>query len=230
MPAGVRASPDGQHQEETMLTSFRTNTTRTACGVALAVACAIAPARAQDAIGTDQILNALTSKPRVTRSMAAPRPDPAATAAQDRFVAGLRNRPTRSLSLSERDEIATIARDRPNIDLEITFEYNSADISAKALPQVEALGKALATPTLKGSTFVVAGYTDATGGDTYNQELSERRADAIKAMLVEKYGVTAADLVTVGYGKTRMKNPDNPTDPANRRVQVVTMADKAAAQ
>ena len=215
-----------------MLSSLRT-TTATARSAALAGAVALAlggHALAADAVSSDQILNALTAKPRVTRSMAAPRPDATAAAAESRFIASLRNRPTRSLSLTERDEIATIARDKPNIDLEITFDYNSADISTKALPQVDALGKALSDPALRGATFVVAGYTDATGGDAYNQDLSERRADSIKHVLVEKYGVTAADLVTVGYGKTKLKNPDNPTDPANRRVQVVTMADKAPAQ
>ncbi|MGO4712329.1 OmpA family protein [Bradyrhizobium sp. 2TAF24] len=216
-----------------MLTSFRAATSaprRVAMAGGLVLALSGGYALAGDGVSSDQILNALTAKPRVTRSMAAPHPDQAAAAAESKFIASLRNRPTRSLSLTERDEIATIARDKPNIELEITFDYNSADISAKALPQVEALGKALSDPALRGATFVVAGYTDASGGEAYNQDLSERRADSIKHALVEKYGVTAADLVTVGYGKTKLKNPDNPTDPANRRVQVVTMTDKAPTQ
>jgi hypothetical protein len=40
------------------------------------------------------------------------------------------------------------------------------------LPSVEALGKALSNPNLKASTFVVAGHTDAAGGEGYNQDLS----------------------------------------------------------
>ncbi len=187
-------------------------------------------AQAGDNISSDQIRDALT-KPRVSRSLtAAPAPDAAATAAQGKFLDSLRNRPTRSLSLGEREQIATIAQDRPAVDLEITFEYNSAEISQKAVPQVAALGKALSDPGLKGSTFVVAGHTDASGGEEYNQELSERRADSIKTYLVDKYGVAAADLVTVGYGKSKPKDPANPTDPANRRVQVVTMSSKTASK
>ncbi|MGC8030408.1 OmpA family protein, partial [Salmonella enterica] len=54
------------------------------------------------------------------------------------------------------------------------------------VPSVQALGRALTSPELKGSTFVVAGHTDAAGGDSYNQDLSERRADSIKRYLVEK--------------------------------------------
>jgi outer membrane protein OmpA-like peptidoglycan-associated protein len=155
---------------------------------------------------------------------------PAATAEEGHFVETLRNRRTRSLSSSERDEIATIAADKPNIDLEITFDYNSADISAASLPSVQALGKALSDANLKGSTFVVAGHTDAAGGETYNQDLSERRADTIKRYLTDKYGIVGSDLVTVGYGKTRPKNPNDPMDPANRRVQVVNLANKTASK
>ncbi len=109
----------------------------------------------------------------------------------------------------------------PKIDLEINFDYNSADISAKSLPSVQALGRALTNNDLKGSTFVVAGHTDAAGGETYNQDLSERRADAIKRYLVDKYGINGTDLVTVGYGKSKLKDPSQPMAEVNRRVQVV---------
>jgi outer membrane protein OmpA-like peptidoglycan-associated protein len=95
---------------------------------------------------------------------------------------------------------------------------------------VQELGKALSNPSLKGSTFVVAGHTDAVGSEPFNQDLSERRADTIKHYLVDKYGLAGSDLVTVGYGKTKLKNPDNPTDAVNRRVQVVNMDTKTASK
>lgn len=182
---------------------------------------------AADDATEDQILRALAPKKPLTRSLSATTraPDPA----EGRFVETLRNRTTRSLSSGEREQIATIAKDKPNIDLEITFDYNSANISDKAQASVDALGKALSNPDLKGSTFVVAGHTDGVGGESYNQELSERRADSIKRVLVDKYGLAAADLVTVGYGKSKPKDPAAPMDPANRRVQVVNMANKTTA-
>ena len=141
----------------------------------------------------------------------------------------VRGRATRSLSSTEREEIASAAKDKPNIDLEITFDYNSANISAKSMPSVQALGRALTSPDLKGSTFVVAGHTDAAGGESYNQDLSERRADSIKRYLVEKYGIAASDLVTVGYGKSKLKDPSQPMAEVNRRVQVVNMENKTTA-
>jgi outer membrane protein OmpA-like peptidoglycan-associated protein len=186
---------------------------------------------ADNTVSSDQILSAL--KPvGVTRglSVATPQTDPTAKASEASFLATLRNRKTRSLSLGERDQIADIAATKPKIDLDIQFDYNSAAISKASMGAVQELGKALSDPALKGSSFVVAGYTDAIGGEAFNQDLSERRADTIKAYLVEKYGLAGSDLVTVGYGKTRLKNPDNPTDAVNRRVQVVNMDTKTASK
>ena len=179
----------------------------------------------------DQILRALApAKQPLTRGLSVgPQADPAKVAAEGAFVQKLRNRATRSLSSGEREEIATIAKEKPNIDLEINFDYNSAVISSRSMPSVQALGKALTSPDLKGSTFVVAGYTDAAGGEAYNQDLSERRADAIKRYLTDKFGIAGGDLVTVGYGKTKLKDPSNPMAAANRRVQVVNLQNKETA-
>jgi outer membrane protein OmpA-like peptidoglycan-associated protein len=179
----------------------------------------------------DQIVRALAPKKPLTRGLSIATPaDQAASAAQGKFIDSLRNRPTRSLSSGERDQLSDIAKTKPNIDMEITFDYNSANISAKAEPAVQALGKALSNPDLKGSTFIVAGHTDAAGGEAYNQGLSERRADSVKHYLVEKFGLAGADLVTVGYGESRLKDAAHPLDQANRRVQVVNMADKTASK
>ena len=174
----------------------------------------------------DEIIKALRPMPRATRGLSASPADAARDADDTRFVDTLRNRTTRSLSTDERDKITSIAKKKPNIDLEITFEYNSAIIGQKAMPQVTALGEALTSAELKGSTFIVAGYTDAKGGETYNQGLSERRADAVKQFLKDKYGIDASKLVTVGYGKTQLKNGSDPFAAENRRVQLVNMADK----
>jgi outer membrane protein OmpA-like peptidoglycan-associated protein len=195
-----------------------------------ALSLGLGKAVAADDVTADQIVRALAPKKPLTRGLlSGPQADPAAIAAEGRFVQTIRGRATRSLSSSEREEIATIAKDKPNIDLEINFDYNSADISKKSLPSVQALGKALTNPDLKGSTFVVAGHTDAVGSETYNQDLSERRADSIKRYLVDKYSIPGPDLVTVGYGKTKLKDPNNPTSEVNRRVQVVNMANKTTA-
>jgi outer membrane protein OmpA-like peptidoglycan-associated protein len=199
--------------------------------IGAALSFGISAAFAAEDVTEDQILKALApSKKPLTRGLSAgPQADPAATAAETKFVTSIRGRTTRSLSQTEREEIASIVKDKPKIDLEINFDYNSADISAKSVPSVQALGRALSNAELKGSTFVVAGHTDAAGGEAYNQELSERRAESIKRYLVDKYGITGTDLVTVGYGKSKLKDPNQPMAEANRRVQVVNMENKATA-
>ena len=187
--------------------------------------------QAGDNVTEEQILRALTpEKKPLTRGLSiGPKVEPAANAAEDKFVQTIRGRSTRSLSSTEREEIATIVKDKPKIDLEINFDYNSAQINAKSLPSVQALGRALTSTDLKGSTFVVAGHTDAAGGEAFNQDLSERRAEAIKRYLIDKYGINGSDLVTVGYGKSKLKDPSQPLAEVNRRVQVVNMENKATA-
>jgi outer membrane protein OmpA-like peptidoglycan-associated protein len=198
-------------------------------GVALAVGLALpmglSAAFAADEPSAEQIIKAL--KPaKLTRGLTVSPADAARSAEDARFVNTLRNRTTRSLTTAEREQIVTIAQTKPSIDLEVNFEYNSATIASKAQPQVSALGQALASSELKGRTFIVAGHTDAKGGDQYNQDLSERRADAVKRFLSAKYGIEAANLVTVGYGKGQLKNSSDPLAAENRRVQVINMSDK----
>ena len=198
-------------------------------GAALSMTAGLALA-GETTVSADQILSALKPKPMTRGLSIGVHADPAATAKEASFVDSLRNRKTRSLSLGEREEIAQIASSKPKIDLEIHFDYNSAEISKSSLPEVQELGKALSNASLKGSTFTVAGHTDAIGGETYNQDLSERRADTIKRYLTENYGVLGSNLLTVGYGKTKPKDSNAPMDPANRRVQVINMDTQTASK
>ena len=202
--------------------------TAIALGAALSMTAGLA--MAGEVVSADQISKALQTKP-LTRGLStgSQQIDTATQAKETKFVDGLRNRKTRSLSLSEREEIAQIASSKPKIDLEIRFDDTSAEISKDSTQAVQELGKALSQSSLKGQTFVVAGHTDAQGGDEYNQGLSERRADTIKRVLVEKYGLNGSDLVTVGYGESKPKDANTPMDPANRRVKVVNMETKTAA-
>jgi outer membrane protein OmpA-like peptidoglycan-associated protein len=202
----------------------------------LALTGASAVAIAQDTGLEQRILQSLTpvAKPTmsqpVTRSLTttplaeAPRSD------DQQFLESIKNKSSRSLTTTERDHLAAIAKDRPSVDIEINFPFSSSDIGPAAVPAVTALGRALSSPELKGSTFVVAGHTDAVGSYASNQELSERRADAVRRYLVTNFQIPPANLVTVGYGKTKLKNESNPNAAENRRVQIVNMEEKAVSQ
>lgn len=198
-------------------------------GAALALL-ATAPATAED-VSEAQILKALSPKvieaPR-TRSLSIGAPAPAvapvvAASPDAAFVDGLRNKPSRSLSTGEREKLDSLAASKPQIDLPMEFDSNSDMLRGDALRNAENLGKALSSPAMRGQTFMIAGHTDAKGGDAANQRLSERRADAVKSFLVQKYGIPASNLITVGYGKSRLKDPADPFGRENRRVQAVNM-------
>jgi outer membrane protein OmpA-like peptidoglycan-associated protein len=205
-----------------------------ACAVSaaiLALSAGTVQVNAAEPVSEQQILNALKPK-ALTRSLSGGGGGAAVDAKgleDQRFLDGLRTKRTRSLSSGDRQRVAAIAKEKPSIDLEINFDYNSAAISPKATSAVQALGKALSDPELKDSVFLVAGHTDAKGGDAYNQGLSERRAEAIKTYLVQKFGLQAENLMTVGYGKEQLKVKDDPFAGENRRVQVVNMAAQSQA-
>ena len=160
---------------------------------ALALPAGLGLAIAAEEPSADDIVKAL-QRPKATRSLTTSPADAARTGEETKFIHGLRNKPSRSLTTDERDKIAAIAKSNPSIDLEINFDYNSANIGSKATPQVTALGQALSSSELKGRTFILAGHTDAKGSENYNQALSERRADAVKRFLSQKYGIEAGHL------------------------------------
>jgi outer membrane protein OmpA-like peptidoglycan-associated protein len=181
-------------------------------------------ASAQEQPSATQIIEALKPKPKsggsTTRILKA-NGSAGPSAADRKLIEGLRDRQTRYISVEERTQAAEIAAAHPNIDLEINFDYNSDTISSEAVPVLRNLGSALRSGDLKGSVFLLSGHTDAKGRDDYNQDLSERRADAVKHFLVEKFSIAPENLIPIGYGKSRLKNTADPFAAENRRVQFV---------
>jgi outer membrane protein OmpA-like peptidoglycan-associated protein len=184
-----------------------------------------AAANAED-LSTQQIKDGLKSQSR-TRSLstsARPTMDPADLAVIKRISSQ-----SRSLSAVDREEVAAIAVKRPKVNLEINFEYNSAALSRKSEPQLNSLGQALTSAELSGAIIMLGGHTDAKGGEDYNQVLSEKRAEAVKRFLMEKYKIPSTNLVTAGYGKKGLKNSADPLAAENRRVEIVNMAEREEA-
>jgi outer membrane protein OmpA-like peptidoglycan-associated protein len=103
---------------------------------------------------------------------------------------------------------------------DVLFAFNKSELTAQAAPRLDKLAAFLRQfPQRK---LLVEGYTDAIGGDAYNMDLSERRAEAIREALVAR-GVDTARVVTKGYGKAYPVADNASTDgrAVNRRVEVV---------
>ena len=186
----------------------------------------IAGAASAEDLSAQQIRDQL----KVTRTRSLSSTDRPASVSPEDFAAIKRvTGKTRSLSAADRDQMAAIAVKRPKVNLEINFEYNSAQLTPKAEPQLNSLGEALTSSDLKGAIIMLGGHTDAKGGDAFNQGLSERRAETVKRYLIDKYKVPAESLMAAGYGKKGLKNEADPMGAENRRVEIVNMAEREEA-
>jgi outer membrane protein OmpA-like peptidoglycan-associated protein len=138
----------------------------------------------------------------------------------------LRQMATRRIVVEERQQIAAAVAQNglPSVDMEVFFAYNSAVIDPSAFAGLYALGQALTDPRLYGHNMLIAGHTDASGSDYYNQSLSERRAWSVKSFLISNFPIDPQSLIAVGYGEEQLKDWYNPTSGINRRVQLVNLA------
>ena len=115
----------------------------------------------------------------------------------------------------------------PNIDVEVLFFIESAQLTNRAFATLAILGRALADERLGNQVFLIAGHTDATGSPDYNLVLSERRAQAVRDFLISNFGIAEERLLARGFGPTRLKVPQYPGSRLNRRVQVVNWTSEA---
>lgn len=105
-----------------------------------------------------------------------------------------------------------------SIRLQVEFEFDKAIVRNIYGDELEAVANAMKAHG--DIDLVLEGHTDAKGSDQYNQDLSERRAAAVKAKLVEMYGLDPTRITTIGYGESK-PIADNETDEGrarNRRV------------
>jgi outer membrane protein OmpA-like peptidoglycan-associated protein len=120
----------------------------------------------------------------------------------------------------------SVTRDGDNIILNmpgnITFEVNKTDVKPNF---VEVLGSvALVLKEYKSTMIEVAGHTDSTGSDSYNQLLSQQRAHSVSNILIQS-GVEGIRIDTVGYGETRptASNQSASGRRQNRRVELTLL-------
>ncbi len=107
---------------------------------------------------------------------------------------------------------------------QIQFEYNRDVIKPVSFPILDSVADVLKTrPRIR--KLEIQGHTDAHGDDAFNMDLSQRRANAVRAYLVDKHGIDASRLEAKGYGETKpIASNRSPAGRAkNRRVQFVVL-------
>jgi outer membrane protein OmpA-like peptidoglycan-associated protein len=102
----------------------------------------------------------------------------------------------------------------------IYFDYNSDQIKKESEPVLREIAAAMKNnPDWK---LTVDGHTDSIGGDTYNLDLSKRRAAAVKLALVNRFQISADRLLTEGFGQRRPVDRNDTLEgrARNRRVEL----------
>ncbi|AXO62620.1 Outer membrane porin F precursor [Pseudomonas oleovorans subsp. oleovorans] len=105
------------------------------------------------------------------------------------------------------------------VELDVKFDFDKAEVKQESYGDIKALADFM--KQYPQTSTVVEGHTDSVGSDAYNQGLSERRASAVRDVLVNQYGVESSRVQAVGYGESRPV-ADNATADGraiNRRVE-----------
>ena len=111
---------------------------------------------------------------------------------------------------------------RPTVNLPVHFDFDRADLNFTGARQVFELGRALSRAKMGQSTFLLVGHTDKQGSRTYNQILSEKRANTVKIELERQFPSLIGQLNATGRGETQLlyEGDDETDHMLNRRVKV----------
>lgn len=124
----------------------------------------------------------------------------------------------RSIRLLDGPAPAAAAPVAKALSLPVQFAFDSAEILPAARRQLDALAEGIRLLP-EGKPVVIEGHTDAVGKPEYNEQLSLRRADAVKRYLVAAHRLDPHRLRTMGLGERMPRSGHKPEDAQNRRVQ-----------
>jgi OOP family OmpA-OmpF porin len=105
------------------------------------------------------------------------------------------------------------------VNLLIEFDFNKSVVKPEFYSNINAVGEFMQKyPTAE---ITIEGHTDSVGKKVYNQKLSQRRGEAVKKYIVNKFSIDAKRIKTVGYGETRPIDTNKTAEGRyhNRRVQ-----------
>ncbi len=107
------------------------------------------------------------------------------------------------------------------VELLVNFDFDKADVKAEYLSEIEDVARFMEQhPDV---VVELEGHTDSRGTDAYNLDLSQRRADAVRAELIGRFEVAASRITARGFGESQpvASNDSNAGRASNRRVITV---------
>ena len=117
------------------------------------------------------------------------------------------------------DQLDSLAQ----LTIAVQFDLNSARIRSDSFRALGLMADSLYHPYLMGYRFLIVGHTDARGDRRYNLKLSQERAEAIRAALINPFGIDPGRIEAVGLGEEQLLNRANPEADENRRVQLINV-------
>jgi outer membrane protein OmpA-like peptidoglycan-associated protein len=111
----------------------------------------------------------------------------------------------------------------PQISLDVLFDPDSSIIRPGSYRTLGRLADALTQPALQPYKFLIVGHTESGGRRDHNVAISQRRADAVRDVLVTMFKLSPKRLQALGLGEEQLRDAARPTAPANRRIQIMTV-------
>lgn len=110
---------------------------------------------------------------------------------------------------------------------DILFDFNSSSLRSSSRATLDEL--ATNFRQYPDNKIVVEGHTDSVGADSYNQQLSEKRASTVADYLIDR-GVSSSNVIVYGYGEMRPKSTNDSAEgrQLNRRVEIRIQAPQQA--
>jgi len=111
----------------------------------------------------------------------------------------------------------------PQLTLDIQFNSDSAVVRPESYKLLGRVADALYHPHLQDRKFLIVGHIEAAGRRQNNLDLSQKRASAIREILVTTFRVSPQRLVALGLGEEQLQDRARPNAPANRRMQLIVI-------
>jgi OOP family OmpA-OmpF porin len=112
----------------------------------------------------------------------------------------------------------------PAFNVDIAFDVDTPIVQPESYQTVGRIADALVYSSLLPYTFVIVGHIEANGKREANAILSQRRADAIREILVNTFKISGKRIQSVGLGEEQLLDSARPTAPVNNQIQIMTLA------
>lgn len=125
---------------------------------------------------------------------------------------------------SKRPPIAPDLNNLPAFNADIQFDVDTPIVLPNSYQTVGRIADALTHASLLPYTFLIVGHIESTGRRENNVILSQRRADAIRDILVNTFKIAPKRLQSVGLGEEQLLDPTRINAPVNNQVQIMLVA------